>query len=156
MQPAVTVGMTKSGILTLGNQVATEDRSVMGKQLGKLVRGRLEELDLSARQASEKTTGRKISHATITDAANGMERRFSELTINALAHAIRLDPDVVRAAHDADIDEADHRPLILPARSGALSKAGREALLAHMEWLLEAERKLASGAFKPEVKKPTR
>jgi hypothetical protein len=117
----------------------------MGKQLGKLVRDRLDELNLSARSAAEKTGG-LISHVTLQDAANGTQRKMGTKTLTALAAAVQLPVKKVQDAHDADLQEYLNQPLILPAKAAALSDAGRQALVAHMEWLLEQERRMDTPA----------
>lgn len=115
----------------------------MGKRLGKLVDDRLRELGMSARDVSRHSGG-LVSHTTVSAARKGLPgKTFEKRTLHALASALTIPPQDLFNAYDEDMKEVKPRSWVLPAEADTLSSAGRKALLAHLEWLLEQERQVA-------------
>lgn len=112
----------------------------MGKRLARLVDARMRELKLSTRDVERKSGG-LVSRTSVGDARNGKNKTFELGTLNAIASGLELSPTELVQAYKQDLADVTRvQAFALPEEAKMLSAAGRRALLAHLEWLLEQER----------------
>lgn len=121
----------------------------MGRYLGELIDAHMNAKKLSAREVA-RNSGGLVSYTTISNARSGDPiKKFENRTLLALATALGLPPQDVLDAYEKDA--AEMRPSVpraLLAEAELLSAAGRKALRAHLEFLLETERQAARRATK--------
>lgn len=114
-------------------------------KLGELISEAMDAQGLSVRQVEAKAGG-LIKFTTVNKIRRGEIAFPGDAMLAALAGALGIPLEKLRAAR-ADDAVLDGR-LTLPARASDLSPAGKKALLAHLDFLLEQE--------KDRKRKPTR
>lgn len=106
--------------------------------LAELVAARREELELSLRQAAEKSGG-LVSSSGLHSIERGMSVAITEATVVGLAEALDLAPNTIRRA--AGLAQTSLLPpFTVPARANRLNMRERKLVLNLIDTLLEAHR----------------
>lgn len=115
------------------------------RKLQKIVTERMDALgltfeDVERRSREGKGKPKGVSHGTVHSVARGVYATMKQDSLEGLARGLDVKLSEILAAYEEDLAHIRRGTITLPARAAELSPEAMQALIAHMDYLLKAER----------------